>query len=164
MKTMNLFIIGLAILIVAFAFTALAQQKSTMLQKGTNIVKDKPISIVLPKGTKVEVLGTKSFKFIFPDGRYLVIKDFSYNRKTATGAIGVCEIYDQNDKLIAKGKQAKIKAITKAAAQNVPPTDFIKIDDDTVWLPVTIVFSSLDVKDRDGLRGLSPQPDPPGKR
>lgn len=55
--------------------------------------------------------------------------------------------------LISTNSGKEIKMMPGALIRNIEGTDYVKIDDEITWLPITIVFSSTQ---------LSPQPDPPG--
>lgn len=133
-------------------------------------------SVTVPKGTKVEKLGPGSFKLTTPDGTVFALTSYKKAGKGvgapgATGIIGDCGIRDAKGKLIATGTNGVLKGgargiigDTGKATKEVPPADYIKIDDEITWLPATIQFPSLRVFDRMALTKLSPQPDPPGKR
>jgi hypothetical protein len=151
--------LALAILL-SFAANAAAQGKT----------------LTIPKGTKIDKLGPGSFKLTTPDG--LVLKITSYQKaaksKTAGGGAGIlgdcgtlgdCGIYDAKGKLVASGANGVLKHVPQAAKalKDVPPGDYVKIDDEVTWLPATIRFPSLRVFNRQELMKLSPQPDPPGQ-
>lgn len=147
-------------LLVSVAGTAAAQAKS----------------VTVPKGTKVEKLGPGSFKLTTPEGIVFAITSFKKAGKGqgtpgTAGILGDCGIRDAQGKLIATGANGVLKGSEKAiigdsgkALKDVPPGDYIKIDDEVTWLPATIQFPSLRVFNRMALAKLSPQPDPPGKR
>lgn len=132
-------------------------------------------SITLPKGTKVEKLGPTGFKLTTPEGTVFNIATFkkagqAQGEPGAVGILGDCGIHNAKGKLIASGANGVLKSgpspIAGAAAKalkDVPPGDYIKIDDEITWLPATIRFPALRVFDRQALLKLSPQPDPPGK-
>lgn len=113
-------------------------------------------SITLPKGTKVEKLGVGHFKFKLPDGQIVEVKGFT--RSGTAAIIGDSGIYDRSGKLILAGKEGVLKSGPKPKEFIKENTDYIKIDDEPTWLPATIT-----VKVRTKTKGLSPQPDPPGK-
>jgi len=150
--------LGLALLL-SIAGTAAAQAKS----------------VIIPKGTKIEKLGPGSFKLTTPDGAVFAIT--SYNKagkgQGAPGAVGIlgdCGIRNAKGKLVAIGANGVLKGGVKSiigdsgrALKDVPPGDYIKIDDEVTWLPATIQFASLRIFDRQAVVKLSPQPDPPGK-
>ena len=128
-------------------------------------------SVAIPKGTKVEKLGPGSFKLTTPDGTVFSLMSFKRAGKGqgppgATGIIGDCGIRDAKGKIIATGTNGILKGrpATAQEVKNVPPADYIKIDDEVTWLPAVIEFPSLRVFNRTALNKLSPQPDPPGKR
>jgi len=133
-------------------------------------------TVTIPKGTKVEKLGPGHFKLSIPDGPIFEIKSFKKTGKGqgtpgAVGILGDCGIRDQKGKVIAAGTNGVLKSAVRAiigdsgkALKDVPPADYIQIDDDVTWLPATIQFQALRVYDRQALQKLSPQPDPPGKR
>jgi len=149
-----------SVLLLSLAGTAAAQGKT----------------VTIPKGTKVEKLGPGRFKLITPDGAVFDITSFKKTGKGqgtpgAAGIIGDCGIKDAKGKVIATGANGVLTGGVRAiigdsgkAMQDIPPADYIKIDDDVTWLPATIQFPSLRVFDRMALMKLSPQPDPPGKR
>jgi hypothetical protein len=120
-------------------------------------------SITLPVGTKAEKLGPGHFKFKLPDGRTVEVKGYS-KRSAATAIIGDCGIYDRTGKLIASGNQASLKSGKRPKEFIKESKNYVKIDDEPTWLPVTITFQVVEMKTKQGLKGLSPQPDPPGKR
>jgi len=55
--------------------------------------------------------------------------------------------------LISTNSGKEIKMMPGALIRDIEGTDYVKIDDEITWLPITIVFSATQ---------LSPQPDPPG--
>ena len=131
-------------------------------------------SILIPKGTKAEMLGPGSFKLTIPAGYVFMITSFKKTGKAAgkpdeVGILGDCGISDAKGKVIATGFDGVLKSAaamigdTGKALKNVPPGDYIKIDDEVTWLPATIEFPSMRVFDRKALVKLAPQPDPPGK-
>jgi len=122
-------------------------------------------SITLPLGTKVEKAGTGYFKLKVPEGQTVEIKGFS--RSGGSALIKECRIYDQKGKLIALGKQGVLRSGQKTVEgkidlSKIDSKGYMKIDDDVTWLPATIAFESMKIIDKAGLRGLSPQPNPPG--
>jgi len=137
-------------------------------------------TIDLPKGTKVEKLGTGNFRFVLPNGQKVEIKGYD----SSTGIIGDCGIYDKG-KLIMKRNQGNLRGIIDPdppsiikvpkektyalfegellnlkTLSRVPKTDYVLIDDDVSWLPATIQFKP----EASGKTELSPQPDPPGMK
>ncbi len=132
-------------------------------------------TVTVPKGTKVQKLGPGSFKLTAPDGTVFAITSYkkadqAEGAKGAIGIVGDCGIRDGKGKLIAVGAigvlEGGIRSIigdSGKALKDVPPADYVKIDDEVTWLPATIRFSSLRIFDRQALLKLSPQPDPPGK-
>jgi len=149
-----------SVLLLSFVGTAAAQGKT----------------VIIPKGTKVEKLGPGNFKLTTPDGSVIKITSFKKTGKGqgtpgAVGIIGDCGIHDAKGKLVATGANGVLKGGAAAiigdsgkALKDVPPADYVKIDDEVTWLPATIQFPSLRIFDRMALMKLSPQPDPPGKR
>ncbi len=148
------------VLLLSLAGTAAAQGKT----------------VIIPKGTKVEKLGPGHFKLITPDGSFFDIASFKKTVKgqgapAAVGIIGDCGIKDAKGKVIATGANGVLTGGVRAiigdsgkAMKDIPPADYIKIDDEVTWLPATIQFPSLRIFNRMALQKLSPQPDPPGKR
>ncbi len=132
-------------------------------------------SVTIPKGTKVEKLGPGSFKLTTPAGLVISITGCkkaggAQGAPGAGGILGDCGIRDAKGKLVATGANAVLKGAPPAIigeagriAKDVPPGDYIKIDDEVTWLPATIRFPALRVFDRLELQKLSPQPDPPGQ-
>lgn len=127
-------------------------------------------TVTVPKGTKVEKLAPGNFKLTTPDGSVFKITSYKKTAKGqgapgATGILGDCGIYDAKGKLVATGTNGVLKngASAGKALKDVPPADYIKIDDEVTWLPATIQFPAIRVFDRQALNKLSPQPDPPGK-
>ncbi len=55
--------------------------------------------------------------------------------------------------LISTNSGKEIKMMPGALMRDIEGKDYVKIDDEVTWLPITIVFSATQ---------LSPQPDPPG--
>jgi len=150
MKTIKILAVMVAIvLITAWSHMVFAEEKS----------------ITLPIGTKVEKLGPGHFKFKLPDGRVVEVKGYSKG-SGATAIIGDSGIYDRTGKLIAKGQQGSLKGGPKPTEDKHLKISkgYIQIDDDITWLPATIAFQVVEMKSKQGLKGLSPQPDPPGKR
>ena len=111
-------------------------------------------SFTLPKGTKAEKLGEGHFKFLLPDRSTVEIKGFMRANSTFT-YIAVIDP-DPPGKIVGKdGVFQNRRILTAEQASKLPPTDYVKIDDDITWLPVTLLFTPTE---------LSPQPDPPGKK
>ncbi len=120
-------------------------------------------TVTIPKGTKVEKLGPGSFKLTTPDGAVFAITSYKKTAKgagqpSAVGIIGDCGIRDAKGKLIAAGKNGVLKGGVNAiigdsgkTLKDVPPADYIKIDDEITWLPATIQFPSLRIFDRQAL-------------
>ena len=120
-------------------------------------------SIALPAGTKVEKLGQGHFKFKLPSGRMVEVKGYSKGSGT-TAMIGNSRIYDRTGKLIASAKQGMLKSGPKPKELIKDSRNYVKIDEDITWLPATITFQAVEIKRKQGPKGLSPQPDPPGKK
>jgi hypothetical protein len=148
-----------SVLLVSLAGTALAQGKT----------------VVIPKGTTVAKLGPTGFKLTTPEGFVFEIASFKKTGKAqggpgAVGILGDCGIHSAKGKLIASGTGGVLKSGPASSAagagkalKDVPPADYIKIDDEVTWLPATIQFPTIRIFDRQALLKLSPQPDPPGK-
>jgi hypothetical protein len=133
-------------------------------------------AVTIPKGTKAAKLGPGSFKLTTPDGAVFTITSYRKAGKDqgapvgAVGIFGDCGIRDAKGKLIAMGSNGVLKGGVKSiigdsgkALKDIPPGDYIKIDDEVTWLPATLQFASLRIFDRQAVVKLSPQPDPPGK-
>lgn len=129
-------------------------------------------TVTLPKGTKVEKLGPGSFKLTTPDGTVFAFTSYKKTGKTqgapgVAGIIGDCGIRDEKGKLVATGAngvlKGSVRSIIGEAGKDIPPADYVKIDDEVTWLPATIQFPALRIFNRQALMRLSPQPDPPGK-
>jgi hypothetical protein len=129
--------------------------------------------VAVPKGTKIEKLGPGSFKLVTPEGTVFKVTSYQKTGK-GPGAVGIigdcgilgdCGIYDAKGKLVATGTNAVLKHVPAAAkaSKDIPPSDYVKIDDEITWLPATIHFAAIRIFDRQALLKLSPQPDPPGK-
>ncbi|HOW86656.1 MAG TPA: hypothetical protein P5119_12405 [Candidatus Aminicenantes bacterium] len=130
-------------------------------------------SITVPKGTKAEMLGPESFKLTTPAGYVFTITSFKKTGKAAgkpdeVGILGDCGIRDPKGKVVATGFEGVLKSAPAIAAagkalKDIPPGEYIKIDDEVTWLPATMQFPSMRIFDRQAMLKLSPQPDPPGK-
>lgn len=132
-------------------------------------------TVTIPKGTKIEKLGPTGYKLTTPDGAVFKIATFKktgqgQGQPGAVGILGDCGIHNAKGKLIASGANGVLKSgpsplagAAGKALKDVPPGDYIKIDDEVTWLPATIQFPALRIFDRLALMKLSPQPDPPGK-
>jgi len=75
--------------------------------------------------------------------------------------IGDTGIYDRT------GKQGVLKSGPKPkedAKHLKISKGYVQIDDEPTWLPAIITFQVVEMKGKQGLKGLSPQPDPPGKK
>jgi hypothetical protein len=111
-------------------------------------------SVTLPKGTKAEKLGQGHFKFLLPDRSTAEIRGFA--RATGTFASILITTLNPPGKVAGRdGVFQNRRLLTAEEASKLPPTDYVKIDDDITWLPVVLIFTPTE---------LSPQPDPPGKR
>jgi len=121
-------------------------------------------SVTIPKGTKVEKLGPGSFKLTTPEGAVFTITSYKKAGKGqgAPGVVGIlgdCGIRDAKGKLIATGTNGALKGAARSiigdsgkALKDIPPGDYIKIDDEVTWLPATIEFPSLRIFDRQALQ------------
>lgn len=132
---------------------------------GTAAAQSQKRSVAIPKGTTVNKIGPGHFKLTTPEGSVI---EFAAFKKT--GILGDCGIRNAKGKLIASGAGGVLKSgpVSTAAGagkalKDVPPTDYIKIDDEVTWLPAIIEFPALRIFDRQALLKLAPQPDPPGK-
>jgi len=71
----------------------------------------------------------------------------------STTAQGNVPLEYSNGALISTKSGKEIRMMPGALLRDIEGTDYVKIDDEVTWLPITIVFSATQ---------LSPQPDPPG--
>jgi hypothetical protein len=65
-----------------------------------------------------------------------------------TAIIGDSGVYDWSGKLIASGKQGTLKSGPKSVEgkveyQKIDAKNFVKIDDEVTWLPITIQFQKI---------------------
>ncbi len=129
MSLTSLFLIAVFLV---FSSTAFAQQKS----------------ITLPKGTTVQKIGPGHFKFRLPNRQIVEVKNF--NPKTGMiGSIGVFNP-DPHSKIgwipIVSGNLGKFVSsgkLTKEAASKLKPIEYIQIDDDVTWLPITLFYQPV---------------------
>lgn len=123
---------------------------------------------------------------MLPDGTSVIVKNFN----TQTAIIGDTGVYDKTGKPIMQSKQGQLKGQAKSkpvklppgteyvliddevtwakSATKVPKSDYVMIDDEVTWLPATLSLTELigpesPGRGKEGLKGLSPQPDPPGR-
>jgi len=122
--------------------------------------------VTIPKGTKMEKPAPGIYRFLLPDKSVIELRNFN----PKTGAAGYVKIInpDPPDKPI-EGTQGilSLNKMTQQQALKLPPSDYIRIDDDIAWLPISLTFQLTGIIDPDPPdkpRNLSPQPDPPGKR
>lgn len=109
--------------------------------------------LTLPQGTTVEKIGAGHFKFKLPDGRTVEVKGLQKSRG-GTAIIGDSGIYDRTGKLIASRKQGILKSGPKPTpikgqfpkVDKVESKNFVKIDDDVTWFPITIQFQKVETK------------------
>jgi hypothetical protein len=119
------------------------------------------VKVNLPKGTTAAKLGAGHFKFTLPNGQTVEVN--SYNPKT--GILGDCGVFEKG-KLMMKGSKGSLTGIInpdppdiiRAPKQNtcvlvggellslktmakVPHSDYVMIDDEVTWLPITIKFN-----------------------
>lgn len=136
--------------------------------------------VVLPKGTVVHKLSPGHFRFMLPDGR----KVDAHNLNLRTGIIGDCGVFDISNRKLAGGLQCNFRAAPKPlidpdppyapGASRPPSPNFVQIDDEVTWLPVTLIFNEAAIIDpqppgagKPGLvvpgqqRWINPQPEPP---
>jgi hypothetical protein len=151
-------LLGLA-LFLSIAGTAAAQKRS----------------VAIPKGTTVNKLGPGHFKLTMPEGTFIEFAAFKKMGKgvgepSDVGILGDCAIHNAKGKFIASGTGGVLKSgpVSSAAGAgkaltDVPPADYIKIDDEVTWLPATIQFPAIRIFDRQALLKLAPQPEPPGQ-
>ena len=71
----------------------------------------------------------------------------------STTAQGDVPLEYSDGALISTKSGKEIRMMPGALMRNVEGKDYVKIDDEVTWLPITIMFSATQ---------LSPQPDPPG--
>jgi hypothetical protein len=123
-------------------------------------------TMVLPKGTGVQKLGSGHFRFLLPNGQTVEGK----NVNGRTGIIGDCGVHDQTGKLIATGQCVLRGALApgKEAAAKMPPTEYVKIDDEVTWLPAMLTVQTSAASGMGqpmmspvGPRLINPQPEPP---
>lgn len=131
-------------------------------------------SITLPKGTTVEKIAPGHFRFKLPNKRTVEVKEFN----PKTGVAGYVSFIDPDPpmKPIKAGNQVVLKTnkkLTRKEAANLKPENYVQIDDEVTWLPATISFQPVALGDPDPplrnlekgkVKGLSPQPDPPGRK
>ncbi len=122
--------------------------------------------ITIPKGTKMEKPAPGIYRFLLPDKRVIELRNFN----SKTGSAGYVKIVDpEPPHKPIEGTQGilSLNKISQQQALKFPPSDYIQIDDDIVWLPISLTFQLrgiIDPTPPDKPRSLSPQPDPPGKR
>lgn len=131
--------------------------------------------LTVPKGTVLEQVGPQQFRLRGPEGCVFEIKGFQKTGKGQVtfgeiGIIGDCGIYDKNGKLIATGAKGILKGGPKPA--NNPgggtpppqpkPSDYIRIDTYTIWLPATLEFTPVRVFNRPALLAMCAPADSPG--
>jgi hypothetical protein len=123
---------------------------------GATEVMAAPQTVTLPKGTSVQKMGAGYFRFMLPDGRRIEVRGLS----PATGVImGDTNVYDQSGKLSSSCRGGTLRGagkLSKERASTLPRQDYVQIDDEVTWLPVTFQCEGK------GATQLSPQPDPPG--
>lgn len=130
--------------------------------------------LTVPKGTVLEQVGPQQFRLRGPEGCVFEIKGFQKTGKGQVtfgeiGIIGDCGIYDKNGKLIATGAKGILKGGPKPA--NNPgggtpppqpkPSDYIRIDTYTIWLPATLEFTPVRVFNRPALLAMCAPADSP---
>lgn len=122
-------------------------------------------TITIPKGAKVEKLGPGHFKFILPNRQIIELREFN----PKTGMAGQVKLIDPEPphKPVA-GNQGRLtlNRLTREQATKLDKSNYVQIDDDVTWLPISITFQIVGLMDPDPPhkpRALSPQPDPPGK-
>lgn len=128
-------------------------------------------TITLSKGTEVKKVGPGHFKFKLPDGKLLEVKGLARSSGEAIAIFKECKIFDPKGQLIASGIQGALKGSVKPADQSKvgiigdsgsktgiigdsgskagiigDSGNFVKIDDDVIWLPATITFKLVKMK------------------
>lgn len=122
-------------------------------------------TITIPKGAKVEKLGTGHFKFILPNRQIVELREFN----PKTGMAGQVKLIDPDPPYKpVTGKQGivSMNRLTREAAAKIDKSNYVQIDDDITWLPITLTFQLVGLIDPEPPhkpKALSPQPDPPGK-
>ncbi|MCM8783935.1 MAG: hypothetical protein NC818_04075 [Candidatus Omnitrophica bacterium] len=133
-------------------------------------------TIILPKGTRVEKLGSGHFKFLLPDKKIIEVKNFDLK----SGSIGHIAIVDpdpphrptisgsQGRFIVQKSQAVRIPSGTEYVMIDddiawvrkglVSKSNYIMIDDDIAWLPATIQFGV----ESQGIQKLSPPFDSSG--
>jgi hypothetical protein len=119
-------------------------------------------SIVLPKGTTVQKLSAGHFKFTLPNRQIVDVSNFNLKLKT-TGSISIIDP-SPPDKPVVNGTRGSLVLsgiLTKEAALKLQPTEYIAIDDEVTWLPITITYIGPKMNINRDLNKLNPQPEPP---
>ncbi len=150
-------------LLLTFSLSYAVETKQKEVKPAAPATPSEEKFIALPVGTKVEKLGPGHFKFKLPSGRIVEVKGYSKG-SGETAMIGDSRIYDRTGKLIASAKQGMLKGSPKPKDFVKDSKNYLKIDGDITWLPATITFQALEMKRKQGPKGLSPQPDPSGKK
>lgn len=119
-------------------------------------------SITIPKGTTVQKIEAGHFKFTLPNKQIVEVKNFNLR----VGAVGYIAIInpDPPDKPVVLAKRGTLvlsKILTKSQASKLSPTDYIQIDDEVTWLPLTITYIGPKFDINRDLNKLNPQPEPP---
>jgi len=103
-------------------------------------------TIVIPKGTKLAKLGPRHFKFILPNKQTIELKEWN----THTGAVGSIQVVDPEPphKPVA-GKQGTLllKILARDEAAKLAPHNYLQIDDDITWLPLSLSFRMTGIID-----------------
>jgi hypothetical protein len=120
-------------------------------------------TFTIPKGSKIEKLEEGHFKFILPNKQIVELKEF--NPKTGTaGFVQIIDPMPPSKPIAGKKATLKMRKLSREKAAKLTKPDYVQIDDDVTWLPITMTYQLTGLVDPNKPKALSPQPDPPGKR
>jgi len=119
-------------------------------------------TIEIPKGAKIQKLGPGHFKFVLPNDRIIELKGMN----PGTSKAETIELIDPDPPhKPVSGKQVtlRFKRLTGKEAIKLAEHDYVRIDDDIAWLPLSITFQVMGLVFPESLaQSKSPtQPPPP---
>ncbi len=96
-------------------------------------------TIEIPKGAKIQKLGPGHFKFVLPNDRIIELKGLDPRASEAA----TIELVDPNPPhKPVSGRQVtlRLKRLTHEEALKLGERDYVRIDDDIAWLPLSMTF------------------------
>lgn len=103
-------------------------------------------TITLPKGTKAQKIGPGQYRFVLPNQQVIELKQLVFQAGTA-GYVKIVDPDPPHKPIEGKQVVLTVRKLKRDEALKLPPQDYIQIDDDIAWLPITLTFQVVGVID-----------------